>query len=262
MTPAALSELATQLSRSNLMNREVQSLLHDRLILERNRMAGLCLELSGFLDAAAILLRSMQYLEGEDAREVGDMVARIVGLVSGSAEREAPSHGAGDASAAETQGIQTLNDMALGEVLLQLGLVKAEDVERALERMVKTGARLGETLVELGLVSLEDVEQGLRLQRALAQAAAHRPSEPEHEPPSPVHAILLGEILLRLGKIDRLELEQALELQREEGLRIGDALVELGAITWNDVADALRLQGKHGGSSDRGASMTLVRFDD
>ncbi len=262
MARASLNELATQLSRSNLMNREVQSLLHDRLILERNRMAGTSLELSGFLDAAAILLRSMHCLEGTDAQDVKDMIARLVGLVSGSASREGSSEGPADEFAAADQGIQTLNDMALGDVLLQLGLVKADDVERALERMVSTGARLGETLVELGLVSIQDVEQGLRLQRALAQAAAHRPSEPERERPNAVHAILLGEILLRLGKIDRLELEQALELQREEGLRLGDALVELGAITWNDVADALRLQGKHGGSSDRGASMTLVRFDD
>ena len=54
--------------------------------------------------------------------------------------------------------------------------------------------------------------------------------------------MLLGEILVQQRKIDHSQLESAMRLQREMGTQIGEALVELGAATPADVAEALREQ--------------------
>ncbi len=53
---------------------------------------------------------------------------------------------------------------------------------------------------------------------------------------------LLGEILLQSGLIDERQLEKALEHQRRTGKLLGEALVELGYVTPDEVADALAQQ--------------------
>ncbi len=262
MASASLIELAVQLSRSNLKNRDVQCLFYDRLQQERARISDENGELCGFLDAAAILVRSLSYLDEEGAAQVRDMVSRIVELVSTFSPADTATPQRVHEPPVPDPGVQTLNEMALGDVLVQLGTVSAADVERALAHRLATGMRLGESLIALGLAAQEDVAQGLRLQRALSRAAVQARAKPSSEErSSAVHEILLGEILVRSGKIDRQALERALKLQRERGERLGDVLVELGLITWADVAEGLRIQEERGGSSERGTSETIVQFE-
>ena len=109
---------------------------------------------------------------------------------------------------------------------------------------------------------------GLGLWAVVAIVAINRRDgawqKPEPQPRaagSPVQAILFGEILLRSGKIDQGQLDRALALKAENGARMGEALVELGAITWADVSEAVHVQESLGGSSERGSDVTIVELD-
>ncbi len=94
----------------------------------------------------------------------------------------------------------------------------------------------------------------------LVQTAGSRHSSPDrHQPvvlkaPSPKQAIpseltettlrltsdlYVGEILLRQGSITKDQLEQALRFQQVTGDRLGEALVNLNAVTWKQVQEAL-----------------------
>ncbi|MCX7845098.1 MAG: ATPase, T2SS/T4P/T4SS family, partial [Dictyoglomaceae bacterium] len=52
----------------------------------------------------------------------------------------------------------------IGEYLLELGLITREQLEKALEEQKKTGARLGQILIERGYVKPEDIGRVLELQ--------------------------------------------------------------------------------------------------
>jgi len=262
MSSPTLNELGRQLSRSDLRNRDVQVELFGRLQDERARIAGQHVELCGLLDAASILVRSLAHIDEGGTEEVREIVTRIVRIVS-ACTSAVPGARATAAPIPEQDipdaGLRKLNEMALGQVLVQLGLVQVQDVERALQHSLTSGKRLGESLVELGRASEADIDQALRLKRALATASA----SPAHKGkrPSAVQSILLGEILVHLGKIDRKALTEALDLQRKQGLRLGDALVELGWASWSDVAEGLRAQEERGGSSERGSASSVIHLD-
>jgi len=53
---------------------------------------------------------------------------------------------------------------------------------------------------------------------------------------------LLGEIFLQLGMISNEPLEEGLERQRASGYRIGESLVDLGHMTWDQVTRAREVQ--------------------
>lgn len=53
---------------------------------------------------------------------------------------------------------------------------------------------------------------------------------------------LLGEILFRLGTISREQLEQARNIQHATGVRLGEALVTIGATDWDGVTKGLGIQ--------------------
>jgi type IV pilus assembly protein PilB len=52
----------------------------------------------------------------------------------------------------------------------------------------------------------------------------------------------LGELLLERGILDHKQLERAVSLQKEKNLLLGEALVELGFTTEEDIAQALTSQ--------------------
>lgn len=53
---------------------------------------------------------------------------------------------------------------------------------------------------------------------------------------------LLGEIFLQLGMVTEEQLQTGLERQRASGFRIGESLVDLGYLTWDQVARAREVQ--------------------
>lgn len=50
----------------------------------------------------------------------------------------------------------------------------------------------------------------------------------------------LGQVLLHYGKVDEAQLQTAREAQRTSGLKLGEALVQLGLLTEKDVLDILK----------------------
>ena len=57
-----------------------------------------------------------------------------------------------------------------------------------------------------------------------------------------LQSILLGEVLVQMGKINRQQLEQGLAFHKKRRVRLGAALVALGAISWPDVTAAMQAQ--------------------
>jgi hypothetical protein len=267
MTDTTLKHLAAQLVRSNLRNPEAQELIHHRLLGARDRIAAIDKNLSGCLDAAAVLTRSICKIDDGAAEELQKMVVRLVKLVSETCERLDQPEGSSEdgaqlSPAPPEEGLQTLNELTIGGVLVQLGLVTEQQVDAALQVSMGTSDRLGDVLVKQGLVSRVDVERAQGLRMAMSQT---KPTEPAEKEPAtdlgPVQAILFGEILLRSGKIDQEQLDRALALKAENGARMGEALVETGAISWQDVSQAVHIQESLGGSSERGSDVTIVELD-
>ncbi len=55
---------------------------------------------------------------------------------------------------------------------------------------------------------------------------------------------MLGEVMLQLGFVTRKQLELGLVTQRATDMRIGEALVSIGAATWENVREAIAVQGR------------------
>ena len=65
-----------------------------------------------------------------------------------------------------------LAGMPLGTIVVRSGLAPAEDVERAILDSTATGRRLGEMLIERGLLTAEQLAQALEVQGRSAEQAA------------------------------------------------------------------------------------------
>jgi|SRR5882672_5399176 len=68
-------------------------------------------------------------------------------------------------AAKKSGGLQMLSARRLGEIMVQLAMLEASQVERALAYQHAKGCRLGEALIEMGLVSKETVANALKVQR-------------------------------------------------------------------------------------------------
>jgi len=230
--PADLDELASRIASAPLHDELVLEGLHQHLRSFLACDAGWNERLRGYLDAASALMRSVTHLADARAEEVRGMLVRLLRLAH---DEGATSDGrsAVDSiapalpSVTSAAGLATINDIALGELMVELGLIEPEQVDEALRRQVRTGKPFGETLIELGC-STEAVQQCLELQEGLAR---------------PIQSIYLGEALIAMRKIDRGQLEQGLAFQKRRDVRLGAALVALGFVTWPEVNEALAAQG-------------------
>jgi hypothetical protein len=101
--------------------------------------------------------------------------------------------------------LQIINESRLGEILIRMGLLDGDQLDRALVLQKVTKKKLGEVLVAMEAISLASLDKALDLQR---QATMHFiapgdqppvapgfPAEPQPEPPVGPG----GELRLRLG---------------------------------------------------------------
>lgn len=157
-----------------------------------------------------------------------------------------------------------INEMVLGELLVELGHVTPDVIAEAVEEQEETGLMLGQLLQQRGAVTEQQIDEAVKLQRQLrGQSTLESVLKSTSKkisgelriglrgeaPGSGVNALrekgndsLLGAILLRQGAITTAQLEQALSIQRASGLRIGETLVEMDATNWQTIERAVELQ--------------------
>lgn len=148
----------------------------------------------------------------------------------------------------------------MGEILVELGVISAEDLRQALDehRRAGPGARLGDILTHMGLVTDEQVFAALEQQYERRGGKAPRPpapeaaGEPESRPSSGSEFVkkgLLGEILLELGLVTPESLKRALDEQKRspDTQRLGAILLRLGIVTRDQIFVALETQARRKG---------------
>ena len=139
----------------------------------------------------------------------------------------------------------------IGAVLIEKGLITAEQLDVALDIQSKTGERLGEIVVaQFGVSRLELAsvlaEQWAELDAPKLESPSQQVSKlkvVEPLTPDEVHIRRpIGEIFVELGFISVDQLDAALKAQNESGARIGEILVEQGSLSRLDLASALAEQ--------------------
>ncbi len=240
---------------------------------------------AGCLDAAAVVLellsrsgpiqrqdlldavyRLIQMVEQNwsDVLDTGEASVSMPKLVVGVAASSHQTAAAAPAASEETElqlGVPgdtpTINDMVLGEILIQLGFVSRDDVGVALgDQVSNPEQRIGRILVDSGNVTLAQVQSGVRLQAHLRSAAAAEAEELRSAsdqpgerdlPPAPdtlTRDMLLGEILSEMEMVNKEQLVKAIGLKNSSGIKIGEALIEIGAATQAEIDYALDVQKK------------------
>jgi hypothetical protein len=124
----------------------------------------------------------------------------------------------------------------LGELLIERGLVDADDLEEALAIQAATGRRLGEILVTHGALTSAELIAALAEQYGLevrvgALAGAAMTAHDEWQP--------LGRILVERGSLGRAALNAAVEEQRRTGRQLGSILVDGGHVSPIELVEAL-----------------------
>ncbi|MBI2422463.1 MAG: Flp pilus assembly complex ATPase component TadA [Candidatus Hydrogenedentes bacterium] len=114
---------------------------------------------------------------------------------------------------------------AIGDAMVAEGVITAEQLKRALkvQQLLEEPKQLVDVLVDLGYSN----------RKALTDAIARRGSH-----------LRLGDMLVEQGIITTEALEMALATQRDRGIRVGQALVEVGAL--NERTLLLNVAHQHG----------------
>ncbi len=88
------------------------------------------------------------------------------------APAQAPVHGSMNLSPKQRGFVQSMHAQVLGEVLIRLGTITREQLERALQVQRAASVHVGEALVETGAASWEQIRKGLEVQKQLRRNAA------------------------------------------------------------------------------------------
>jgi hypothetical protein len=105
----------------------------------------------------------------------------------------------------------------LGDILVGAAAINEQQLLRALLQQERTGESLGELLVRQGAISVAVREGALGFQRSLSSPLRDR--------------FRLGRMLVESNIVDAVTLEAAIRRQRGARVKLGDALLEMGAIT-------------------------------
>ena len=139
-----------------------------------------------------------------------------------------------------------------------------DELDRALASdlaaYLDSAAHLTSYLVHMGRMGPEDVLEivGRLIRKVEESFELDAEDEPPEEPEpiidveqiaaatpatgGPTEERLLGEIMVQLGYVTELQLEKGLVTQRATDQRIGEALVSIGAATWDQVREAVSVQ--------------------
>jgi hypothetical protein len=132
----------------------------------------------------------------------------------------------------------------LGELLVDRGLIVADELQAALVEQERSGRKLGEILVEQSAVTRSQLTRILAEQVGLTLGPAETPlvdvdaHETRCDPIDPAWRPL-GQVLLDRGALTTAELEEALELQRSTARRLGEIVVQRGYATTQELVAAV-----------------------
>lgn len=219
-------------------------------------------EIDGYFEIAIELAQVLAQNRPLTVEEVLTLITRLVARTECAVARAgirseprgvvlkiADHHQDTDLSLSMTQGGPTLNDMALGALLVQLGTITESQIAQAADLQRKTGMRIGDAVVHLGFADNDQIREVADLQHHLRDHARtwkdHRttPLKAGETPDTAeVCGSLLGEILVRTKAITRAQLDEGLKVRRASGLRLGEALVQVGACSWTSIRRAVRTQ--------------------
>ena len=112
----------------------------------------------------------------------------------------------------------------LGKALVEEGVLGQEELDRAVrvQQYLEQPKQLGQVLIELGYASKQAIIDTINRHGSTMR---------------------LGEILLEQDLISMDVLEHALRIQQERGIKLGEALIELGALTERGLLQNLAHQG-------------------
>jgi len=242
----SLTDIAAPIWRANLTLAKDRADVQARLTALRDTLHGVGSDIAACFEASMSMIHVIPLVGGEHASEIAGMAKRIaaIGYKIGEEllrkqELEQNLDGPLPAMPAGESNEGRLNDMLLGEILVQFGFVTKKDIGQALSDQAIKTRRIGQVLMEKGVISAEDLTNALRLQQYLTHSAMsnvgkRRTAEDDR----------LGQILLRKGWIHPETLVEAMRVQRQQGGRLGEVLVGLAALTWDHVNEALRDQQK------------------
>jgi len=139
-----------------------------------------------------------------------------------------------------------LNDMILGELMIQLGHITREQLNEGLDHQAAKGGRLGQALIDNDVTSWDVIDNVLRFQRMLnpEHGSSDAPDDTKDSEPAAHREMptLLGEVVVHLGFAEEQKVEEALRVHKATGIRMGEALVQIDALTWPQLRESLRVQ--------------------
>jgi hypothetical protein len=123
----------------------------------------------------------------------------------------------------------------LGHVLVREIGIPLRILHAALSHQRERGGKLGQILIDMAAITAEDLQRALDAQRQYAiDRAEDRPAfEAE---------TMVGAILVLTAELSLKTLQDALDRQKRDGGMLGEILVAMDAVTEEELELALRLQ--------------------
>jgi len=200
-----ITALARAVAHSNPQDRQQQGVLLDRILELQTLMERTSADdLALCLEIAASLARPLSEPKGVTPEGVLEIVAGLVSRVDEAFE-------SGNAEAP-----RSLGPAARGAAEAQADHVPCADAPRLSPSEVPSPAPV---------------------------SVPRRPLSPPRPEEMPlITDMVLGQVMVLLNMLSEEDVIEALHLQRKTGQRIGEAFVELGKATWDQVNSAVRLQ--------------------
>ena len=184
MPASKLNELATRILRSNPVDDGEQKRILRLLNEVRTTVRGSSEQqpVVEYLDAATLLISYLANMGKIGGSEIRSVVARLIETAA-NVVTDGPEVAASPAAPAletkpalprtstplSTQADQTpstnvrvISDMMLGEIMVRMGSLQSEHIEKALEVQRQSGLKFGEALIKMGLATFDQV-QGPRI---------------------------------------------------------------------------------------------------
>jgi len=212
--------------------------------------------------AAKVITDGASAVSSQDAAEAAAAATRALGTTLGQAAAPAPTPAPvnEDRGPSTSASVRVISDMLLGEVMVRMGHIRSEHIEKALEVQRQTGLKFGEALVKLGVTTWEQVQAGLRYQDGCRQVVENfvdartqdgKSKEPQKNGLNPTGApkeLELGKPKLDLAAPSSRGLDVAgpkgdlSSLRLMSDVLLGEILIERGIITKAQLEKGLGTQ--------------------